>query len=82
MEKLNDIQRKILRILYAWGLNYFDKFMPKNELISRLGKSDIDHDIFDLRNKNMIEIVPDNEEWRGVRITPNGIQILRIFDIL
>jgi len=81
VEEASDIQRKILRILYAWGLEHFDKFMIKEELISRLGRGNIDKEVFDLKEKEMVEVAPD-ENWKAVRITPKGVQTLRLLDII
>lgn len=76
-----DIQRKILRILYAWGLERFDQFMSREELISRVGREDIERDVEELKKEGLVELVPE-ENWKAIRITPKGVQNLRLFDVI
>lgn len=82
MEDTIDIQRRILRILYTWGLEHFDKFMNKEELISRIKREDIDKEIIDLKEKELVEVVPEEGNWKAVRISPKGVQTLRLLDII
>ncbi|HDI23613.1 MAG TPA: hypothetical protein ENF40_00120 [Thermoplasmatales archaeon] len=81
MEEISNVQKRILRILYAWGLEHFDEFMTKEEFMLRFGEEKVDKEIIDLKEKGMIELVPE-KRWKAIRITPKGVRALRSFDII
>ncbi|KAA0008112.1 MAG: hypothetical protein J7L32_00940 [Thermoplasmata archaeon] len=82
---MNSIQRRILRILYAWSLEHFTEYMRKEEFLTRMGIRDpaVTGELLeDLERKGLVETVPQDGSWEAVRITPDGVKIIRISDII
>ena len=80
------IERKILRILYVWRLDYLGRFMPKQELKRRLRLNDdniVGYVVKDLNEKKLVEIAPPvGDDWRAIRIAKGGIDILKMLEII
>ncbi len=82
----DSIERKILRILYVWRLDYLGKFMSRQELKRRLRLNDdniVGYVVKDLKEKKFVEVVPPvDSDWGAIRITKNGIDVLKMLEII
>ncbi|HEC81316.1 MAG TPA: hypothetical protein ENI42_02660 [Thermoplasmatales archaeon] len=82
---MSDVQRRILRILYAWSLEHFTEYMRREVFLTRMGLQDsaVTGELLeDLEKKGFVETVPPDGPWEAVRITPDGVKIIRISDII
>lgn len=85
MGRFDLIQRRALRILYVWWVENFSKYMPRKEFEKRLKvgyDANIDEIIRTLKEKGLIEITPEDENWSALRITNEGVDLLRASDVI
>ena len=81
--EVTEAHRKVLRILYAWGLEHFDKYMMRDELIARLGNSkNLNKIVVELKRDELVEVVPPDGRWRAIRIAPKGVRALQSMDVV
>lgn len=68
-----------------WSLEHFTDYLKRDEFIVRIGVNYpyvTNELVRDLEEKGFVETAPLDEPWEVIRIIPDGVETLRITDII